>query len=239
MMKIICTVVLSLLAFSLSAKEKPVKHALFIIPGALVEPVAYEGLTGEIVDRLEADISVRYAEFFGNFPNLKSSAAQIELFFRDIQAKGFQPSITVIGHSLGGLGIGDLPNEYYENIVLMASYVQADWLKYSDLLTNKPVLSIGGSLDTQTLTQRIAFDAFRFRKKPNFYPVILDGVSHFQFADGHRLDATYPQGTADSEARALIADVISTFIQGDLDSLDAKPYIQASKKAPRCIFIFL
>ena len=230
MIKSLSLLIMSLIALPLLANEKPVKKALFMIPGALVKPASYEELIETIVKRLDADVSIRYAEFFGDFPNLESSSEQLESFFADIQAEGFKPSITVIGHSLGGLGLSDLPKAYYEKIVLMASYVQADWIKYANLNTNKPVLSIGGSLDTQTYVQRIAFDANRFKDKQNFYPVILDGLSHFQFADGHKDNKAYPQGLSDEDARALISEIVSSFIKGDINSIKSEPYMLRSRE---------
>lgn len=230
MIKSLSILIMSLIALPMLANEKPVKKALFVIPGALVKPARYERLIENIVNRMDADVSIRYAEFFGDFPNLKSSSEQLESFFADIQAKGFKPSITVIGHSLGGLGLSDLPKTYYEKIVLMASYVQADWIKYANLSTNKPVLSIGGSLDTQTTAQRIAFDANRFKDRKNFYPVLLEGVSHFQFADGHKDNKAYPQGLSDEDARALISDIVSSFIKGDIKELNSEPYMLDSKE---------
>jgi len=230
MIKSLSILTIVLIAFPIFANEKPVKRAIFMIPGALVEPLDYKELVEQIGNKVGADIAIRYAEFLGDFPNLGSSSDQLETFFNDIEAEGFQPSITVIGHSLGGLGLSDLPKAYYEKIVLMASYVQADWIKYANLNTNKPVLSIGGSLDTQTYAQRIAFDANRFKEKQNFFPVILDDVSHFQFAGGHKSDKVYPQGLSDEDARALISGTISAFIKGDINIIRSEPYMLRSRE---------
>jgi hypothetical protein len=102
----------------------------------------------------------------------------------------------------------------------MGSYIQADLLQNTTPTQSIPVLSLGGTLDLQSRPGRVAFDAFRFADLYPFRALLLEGVSHFQFADGKSPIFGEESGPETVRAHEVMAKFIAAFMQDNLQSLD-------------------
>ena len=205
------------------------KKGIFVVPGAFVAPAAYADLTEKISARLGGEVKIAFAEDFARFPREESTKRQLQDFIDAIEQSGYQPDITVIGHSQGGLAAAALSGVRYSRLVLMGSYLQSDWLQNSSPAKSIPVLSLGGTLDRQSRPGRVAFDAFLYSGLYPFQALLLEGVSHFQFADGKSPIFGEESGPETERAHDLMAKFIAAFMEDNLQSLDNDPDYKQAK----------
>jgi hypothetical protein len=227
---LICLLAWITISFDVSAEPLPTKRGIFVVPGGFVPPSAYQALAQEVSRRLGDEISVSYATYLGGFPTSNATNRQLEDFYREIEKNGFRPDITVLGHSQGGLAVSNLPRGRYSRVVLMSSYVQADWTKKRQFLWDKPVLSLGGTYDPLTPPERIAYDHFLFAHRYPFTAVLLEGVNHSQFANGRKARGDLPSPLSTAEALNEIGKVIAAFIENGLESLENDLALSRSKE---------
>ena len=216
-------------SFSASAEPLPTKRGIFVAPGGFVPPSAYEALVEKVTSRLSGATEVFYATFLGGFPTSNATNRQLEEFYKAIERQGYTPDITVLGHSQGGLAISNLPRGRYDRVVLMSSYVQADWTKKRRFSWDKPVLAISGTYDPLSPPERIAYDSYLLSSAYPLITVLLEGVNHSHFANGRKArgDRSSPLSTED--ALGAIGTVIAAFVDDDLQSLESEPALILSK----------
>lgn len=212
-----------------SAEPLPTKRGIFVTPGAFVPPSAYEALVQQISSRLSGDTEVFYGTFLGGFPTSNATNRQLEEFYQSIERRGYTPDITVLGHSQGGLAISNLPPGRYDRVVLMSSYVQADWTKKRSFSWNKPVLAISGTYDPLSPPERVAYDSYLLASAHPLTIVLLEGVNHSHFANGRKARGDRPSPLSTEDALNAIGTVIAAFTKDDLRSLESAPALILSK----------
>ncbi len=215
---------------NLVANPPKTKRAIFVVPGAFVAPESYEPLVKKVVDKLDNDISVAFARYVGGFPLSSSTNQQLEAFHRSLMEQGYEPEITVMGHSQGGLALANLPRGLYSRVVLMSSYIQSDWLQKGTFHWDKPVLALSGTLDRLTHPERVAYDSYIFNDEWPFKAVLLDRVNHSQFANGKIKNADLDSPLSIEQALNEISKFISAFIEDDLSQLRDDPSFQLSNQ---------
>ena len=186
--------------------------AFLFVPGAFKSKDSYENIAKELQKQYSDTPNVMIPELSLKFPR-KSEVEEKIKEFQDLLAQGgLFPKITIVGHSQGGLTAAAVKVDEVKNIILLASYLREDALSGAPLIQER-LLSIGGLDDRAVLPERIARDAFRNMGKENHFFVLLDGVSHFDFADGRdQINRRRSDGGLERKHRK-IAQVIHAFTQ--------------------------
>ena len=204
--------------------------AFFFVPGAFKTNDSYENLAKELQNQYSDVPNVMIPELSLNFPRKGEVQGKIKEFQEILAQGGLFPKITIIGHSQGGLTASTIKANEVENVILLASYLREDALSGSPLIQER-LLSIGGLDDRAVLPERIARDAFRNTGNDNQFFVLLDGVSHFDFADGRdQLNRQRSDGNLERKHQKM-AQLIHAFTQDPSNSaLKALAQYQKSLK---------
>ncbi|MBQ49510.1 MAG: hypothetical protein CMP10_19175 [Zetaproteobacteria bacterium] len=211
-MKLRKLIIASTIVLSQLALTAPVKKSILIVPGSLMPAAAYDSLVEKIEDSLGESLIVGKVSFLGNYPTKSTVVKTLKRLNEDIREEGFEPDITVLAHSQGGLASGGLPPSLAARTILLGSYNQDDWFKKATR-TLIPTLTIGGMLDPLTSLERVLLDAYDSRLDPLSSFILLPDVNHFQFADG-RIDGRDRVSPIETdEAHAKIVKYVTAFIQ--------------------------
>ena len=220
----------------------PVKQSadhvgLIFVQGMSVEIEAYAALATEIQRQSSQAVWVALVNFPLNIPNPLLYFQVTDQAFKELKAAGM-PSDTyyVVGHSLGGViaqsqevnlrgGMEDGPSGVnlprVQGMVLLGSYVTR---KNQFILSEMPILTLGGDLDGLTRIGRLAESyahQIDMAPEPNKAMVtspvvVLPGVNHRHFFTGKSPMAVTMRDLASSmsqdAAQVEIARVISAFL---------------------------
>ena len=217
------------------AQSAPLKKAILLAPGAFVSPDAYTELIIEVQNQLQDDVTVETVDFFGRFPTTSALLSSLEKLHSSIEEQGFQPDITILAHSQGGIAASKLDSNLAARIIFMASYMRSDLLQKTPQLAI-PTLTLGGSRDRLTLPTRIALDAYKQQTSSLSKHFLIPGINHFQFADGRARLADGVSNLSLQSAHEKIAKFITAFIKGELGELKADPDMIYSNQLLKAYF---
>ena len=209
-----------LVSLASSAFSLPLQKVIFIVPGTFVSAESYFELAEAIKENIADDVLIERATFRSGFPLRVGVEKQLRELNIAIREQGFEPDITVLAHSQGGIAAGNLPKNLAARSVILASYQRSDWFT-KPVPVVIPTLTIGGTRDVLTPPQRIALEAFDKRNESSPHKfLLLDGVNHFQFVDGRKSNRDGVSSLSVKEAHAKIAKFVSAFMNGRWSSLE-------------------
>ena len=211
--------------------------AIIWIQGADIAAEAYIPVA-QAVQNATNGIWVAIPSFLENLADPLTMDKAIASAEKELIAAGMPAGTPILlaGHSLGGsvveahLAKNDVPSNI-KGAILMGSFIQRSNLEElkSQSLLSLPILTLGGEMDGLCRQTRIAESAYhspRIVPKVNWPVVLLEGVSHMQFASG-----TPPRVVRDNDlkptvsyplAHAAIAESIASFLDcllgGDSDN---------------------
>ncbi|MFZ9594744.1 MAG: alpha/beta hydrolase [Bdellovibrionia bacterium] len=216
---------------------------LIVIQGALTPVDAYERLAREIQKHSSQEVWVSLIQFPLNMPNPLVYASVTDQARNELLAAGLQdPVFYILGHSLGGIvaqsqdvnlrggreaeNAGVSPPRTH-GMILLNSYTTR---QNQFLLTQLPVLTLGGELDGLTRIGRLAEAYSRQIDRSRDLAVaevrspviVIPGLNHHVFLQGSPSDFLMKRDfksllTAD-QANTQLAQVIGAFLDANLSS---------------------
>ena len=233
-------------------KESDQSVGLVFVQGMMVDVEAYAALAREIQNQSSQAVWVALVNFPMKIPNPLLYFKVTDQAIKELKAAGMPgDNIYIAGHSLGGTilqaqdanlhgGMEDgdpgVNRPRLQGMILLGSYVTR---KNQFVLSQLPILTLGGELDGMTRIGRIA-EAYARQiesatdrqaaaiKSP---VVVLPGVNHHQYFTGaaplivRKRDLLSTR--KDEDARREIARVVALFIEAQADpSADAGTQLQ-------------
>ncbi len=237
-MKAILATAILLLASTLCVCDdivlKPVKTgqpevAIVYIQGAQIKPEQYIPTATAIQNSSAYTLWIGIPDFLWDIPEPIVISGGIERILKSMRDAGMNTTtIFYAGHSLGG---AVLQSYLFSNPsgasgqILMGSFIGRD---HRNITYPLPTLTIGGELDglchvTRIMEEyyhRVSHAASMHSAIENFPVVVVDGMSHMQFASGDpptlvKMRDLKPEISYD-EAHKTVASLISAFISVQL-----------------------
>lgn len=166
---------------------------LIIIQGAQIKPQQYAPLVDVLQTLSQCSLWVGIPDYHFDVPEPLEIGSGIDRILKSMKAKGMNDSIPLFfgGHSLGGVILQDYLQNHStiaKGQILMGSFLLE---KYRGVTYKVPTLTIGGELDGLTRVTRImeayyhqVFNTTDSTKLTNFPVIVINGMTHFQFASG-------------------------------------------------------
>ena len=168
--------------------------AMVVIQGAQITPEQYAPLVAVLQSISQFSLWVGIPDYHFSVPEPLEIGSGIDRILKSMKSQGMNESLPVffVGHSLGGIILQDYLQTHStlaKGQILFGSYLLE---KYRNTTYKVPTLTIGGELDGLSRVTRI-MEAYYHQvlnaadqntALMNFPVIVVNGMSHFQFASG-------------------------------------------------------
>ena len=203
---------------------------VFLTPGALLKSEDYQGLIHQIQLAQPETLILSYDPGLRTplAYQLKSKLKAVFKILKNCSSPNMTaPDFFLAGHSMGGISAQEVWKDFpIDALILLGSYLtrkHANSEGNDSILHHKlPTLTLGGELDGFTRLPRlienwqVLSQTFHYSQGfeiPAFPIVVLEGINHFQFANGKVDPEDAVTEVTLEEAHTKIADVITLFTE--------------------------